>query len=80
MGGGTSLGLAESLGMAEVGNTSGNVELNQEPHLGSRDVYFSSTNLLHGFQALSCMFAFFIHAYYRAGFDCPGVSSFSTGC
>lgn len=43
-----------------------------------KDVYFSSTNLLHEFQALSCMSTF--HAYYRAGFDCPGVSSFNAGC
>lgn len=80
MGGGAGLGLAESLGMSEIGNTSGDVGLNQEPHLGSRDVYFSSTNLLREFQAFFCMSTFLIRAYHRTGFDCPGVFYFSAQC
>lgn len=80
VGGGASLGLAESLGMAEVENTSGDTGLNLEPHLGFRNSYFPSINLLREFRALSCMSTVLIHAYSRAGFGCPGASSFSAEC
>jgi hypothetical protein len=80
MGGGASLGLVESLGMAEIENTFGDIGLNREPHLGSRHCYFSSIDLLHEFQALSCMSTVLIYAYSRVGFSYPGVPSFSAGC
>lgn len=39
IGGGASFELAESLGMAEVGNISEDVGLNPKSHLGFRNVY-----------------------------------------